>query len=120
MTGSEHRRALPFLPFAVVGVAGSDGDGVDHSTLTLVICELVHVTNELFSVRCTGGGISLAEAEVLTTKAYKWVVDHYQPVLGPSHTTKLHRTAAHLLDEFRLGATSTTATLRTTKRCTRR
>ena len=102
MTGSEHRRALPFLPFAVVGVAGSDGDGVDHSTLTLAICELVHVTNELFSARCTGGGITLAEAEVLTTKAHKWVVDHYQPVLGPSHTTKLHRMAAHLLDEFRL------------------
>jgi len=102
MTGSEHRRALPFRPFAVLGVTGSDGDGADHSTLTLAICELVHVTIALFSVRCTGGGITLAEAEVLTTKAYKWVVDHYQPVLGPSHTTKLHRMAAHLLDELRL------------------
>ena len=102
MTGGEHRRALPFLPFSVVGVAGSDGDDVDHSTLTLAICELVHVTNELFSVRCTGGGITLAEAEVLTTKAYKWVVDHYEPVFGPSHTNELHRMAAHLLDEFRL------------------
>jgi len=102
MTGNKHRRALPFLPFAVVGVAGSDGDGVDHSPLTLAICELVHVTKELFSVRFTGCGITLAEAEVLTTKAYKWVVDHYQPVLGPSQTTKLHRMAAHLLEEFRL------------------
>jgi len=102
MTGSEHRRALPFLHFAVVGVAGSDGDGVDHSTLTLAICELVHVTKELFSSRCTGGGITLAEAAVLPTKAYKWVLDQYQAVLGPSHTTKLHRMAARLLDEFRL------------------
>jgi len=102
MTGSEHRRALSFLPFVVVGVAGSDGDGVDHSTLTLAICELVHVTNELFSARCTGGGISLAEAEVLTTKAHKCVVDHYKPILGPSHTTELHSMAAHLLDEFQL------------------
>jgi len=102
MTGSERRRALPFLPLAVFGVACSDGDGVDLSTLTLAICELVHVTNELFSVRCTGGGITLAEAEVLTTKAYKWVVDHYQPGLGLSHASKLHRMDAHLLDEFRL------------------
>jgi len=39
---------------------------------------------------------------VLTTKAHKWVVDHYQPVLGRSQTTKLHSMAAHLLDEFRL------------------
>ena len=102
MTGSEHRRALPFPHFAVVGVAGSDKDGVDRSTLTLAICELVHVTNELFSARCISGGITLAEAEVLTTKAHKCVVDHYQPVLGPAHTTNLHRIAAHLLDEFRL------------------
>jgi len=101
-TGSEHRRALPFFPFALVGVAGSDGDGVYHSTLTLAICELVHVIIELFSARCTGGGIALAEADMLTTKAHKSVVDHYQTVLGPSHTTKLHRMAAHLLDEFRL------------------
>jgi len=102
MTGSEHLRALPFTPFAVIGVADSDGNGVDHSILTLAICELVHVTNELFSARGTGGGITLAEAEMLTTKAHKWVVDHYQPVSGPSHMTKLHRMAAHLLDEFRL------------------
>ena len=102
MTGSEHRRALPFIPFVVVGVAGSDADGVEHSTLTLAICELIHVTNERFSARCTGGGIKLAEAEVLTTKAHKSVMNHDQPVLGPSHTTKLYRTAAHLLDEFRL------------------
>ena len=101
-TGSEHRHALPFFPFAVVGVAGSDGDGVYRSTLTLAICELVHVIIELFSARCTGGGTTLAEADLLTTKAHKSVVDHYQPVLGPSHTTKLQRMAAHLLEEFRL------------------
>ena len=36
------------------------------------------------------------------TNDHKWVEDHYQPVLGPSHTTKLHSIAVHLLDEFRL------------------
>jgi len=56
----------------------------------------------IFAERCTGGGITLEDAEELTQKAYKWVVDHYQPVLGPSHTKKLHRFAGHLLDEFRL------------------
>ena len=30
------------------------------------------------------------------------MVEVFQPVLGPAHTSKLHRMSAHLLDEFRL------------------
>ena len=43
-----------------------------------------------------------SEAVVLTRKAHTWVVDVFQPVLGPAHTTKLHRMSAHFLDEFHL------------------
>jgi len=102
MIGSEHRRALSFIPFAVVCVAGFDDDGTDHTALTYAICELVDVTNVLFSERCTGGGWTLAEADVLATKAHTCVVDHYQQLLGPSRATELHRLSDHFLDNFRL------------------
>jgi len=104
MTGSEHRRALPFLPFGVVGVAGAPGNGDHQSALTAAICELVVVTNALFAAQCTnqGGGILFSEAVVLAKKAHALVVEVFQPVLGPAHTTKLHCMTAHLLDEFRL------------------
>jgi len=49
MTYSEHHRALPFLAFGVVGVAGAPGTGDDHSALTAAVCELVVVMNALFS-----------------------------------------------------------------------
>jgi len=48
MTDSEHRRALPFLPLAAVGVAGSDGDGTNHTEMTHVISELVYSASALF------------------------------------------------------------------------
>jgi len=104
MTGSENRRALPFLPFGVVGVAGAPGNGDHHSALTAAICELVVVTNTLFAAKCTnqGGIILYSEAVVLANKAHAWVVEVIQPVLGPAHTTKLQRVSAHLLDVFRL------------------
>jgi len=59
MTGSEHRRALPFLTLGVVGVAGAPGNGDHHSAWTAAICELVVVTNALFAAQCTNhiGGI---------------------------------------------------------------
>jgi len=104
MTGSEHRRALPFLHFGVVGVAGAPGNGDHHSALTAAICELVVVKNALFSAQCTnqGGGILYSEAVVLAKNAHAWVVEVFHPVLGPAHTTKPRRMSAHLLDEFRL------------------
>lgn len=102
LTGSEHRRALPFLPFAIIGVAGPPEDGEEHRAVSLCICELVALTNALFNARRYGRGISLSEATVLGKKAHEWVVDMFQPVLGPKHNTKLHRLSAHLLDEFRL------------------
>jgi len=70
--------------------------------LTGAVCELVAVTNSLFSAQCTVGGIIYSEAVVLAEKAHAWVVDVFQPLLGPCHTTKLHRFSVHLLDEFRL------------------
>jgi len=102
MTGSEHRRALPFFPFAVVATIGSVQNETDHLLLTRAVCGLVAVTNEIFAERCTGGGITGAQAAAVAERAQKWVIDYYQPSLGPSHTTKLHRLAVHLLDEFRL------------------
>jgi len=65
---------------------------------------MVVVTNALFAAQCTnqGGDILYSEAVVLTKKAQAWVVEVFQPVLGPAHTTKLHRMSAHLLDEFPL------------------
>jgi len=100
LMGSEHRRALPFLPFAVVAAIGSVENETDHGLLTRAVCELVAVTNEIFSERCIGGGITGAKAVEVAERAQQWVVAFYQPLLGPSHTTKLHRLAAHLLDEF--------------------
>lgn len=103
LTGSEHRRALPYLPFAVAGVVGPAGDSDEHRAVLQCVCELVALTNSLFAVRGPGSqGVSLSEAALLAKKAHEWVVDHFQPVLGPAHTTKLHRVSAHLLDEFRL------------------
>jgi len=101
-TGSEYRRAITFLPFAVVGVAVSGDDGTDPTALTDAICELVDVTNVLFSERCTWGGLTSAEADVMATKEHTWVVDDHEEVLGPSHTTKLLRLSAYSLDESRL------------------
>jgi len=60
------------------------------------------MTNEIFSERCTGGGISGAHAAEVAERAQKWVLDYYEPILGPSHTTKLHRLAVYLLEKFRL------------------
>lgn len=34
-------------------------------------------------------------------KAKDWVLQHYEPQLGPCHSTKPHRFAAHVLDELR-------------------
>jgi len=99
MKGSEHRRALPFLPFPVVATIGSAQNETDHRLLTRAVCELVAVTNEIFAERCTGGGITRAQAEAVAEWAQKWVIEYDQPLLGPSHTTKLHRLAVHLLDE---------------------
>lgn len=65
------------------------------------ICELVALTNALFAAQHTAG-IRLSEAAVLAHKAHEWVVDHFQPLLGPVHNTKLHRLSAHLMDEFLL------------------
>jgi len=62
----------------------------------------VAVTNEIFSERCIGGSITGAEAVKVAERAQQWVFAFYQPLLGPSHTTKLHRLSAHRLDEFRL------------------
>lgn len=106
LTGSEHRRALQFLPFAVVGVAGPPGDEEEHRLLLRCICELVALTNSLSSTQhAARGGMSIREATALARKAHEWVVDHFQPVLGPAHNTKLHRLSAHILDEFRLRGT---------------
>lgn len=102
LTGSEHRRALPFLPFAIIGVAGPPDDSEEHRNVARCICELVALTNSIFLTKHASGGITLSEATVLAKKAHTWVVELFQPLLGPSHTTKLHRLSAHLLDEFRL------------------
>lgn len=103
LTGSEHRRALPFLPFAVAGIVGPAGDGDEHRAVLRCICELVALTNALFATQHSGvRGITLSEAAILASKAHSWVVDQFQSVLGPAHNTKLHRLSAHLLDEFRL------------------
>jgi len=72
--------------------------------VTRAVCELVAVTKNIFAERCTGGGIAGSQAAVAAVRARKWVIDYYQPLLGPSHTTKLHSLAVHLLDEFRLRA----------------
>jgi len=45
--------------------------------------------------------LTLAEGEVLATKAHKRLFDHNQPVLCPYFTKKLHRLSVHLLEEFR-------------------
>jgi len=66
--------------------------------------ELVAVTKNIFSERCTGGGITGSQAAAVAERAREWVIDYYQPLLGPSNTTELHRLAVHLLDEFRLPA----------------
>jgi len=104
MTGSEHRPAIPFLPFGVVGVAGASGNDAGQRELTKAVCELVVVTNSLFAARCPGGGggILYSEAVVLAKKAHEWVINSFQPLLRPVHTTKLNRMSAHLLDEFGL------------------
>jgi len=104
MTGSEHRRAIPFLPFGVVGVAGASGNDAGQRQLKKAVCELVVVTNSLFAARCPGGGggILYSEAVVLAKKAHAWVINSFQPLLRPVHTTKLNRMSAHLLDEFGL------------------
>jgi len=39
---------------------------------------------------------------VLAKKAHEWVINSFQPLLGPAHTNQLLRMSAHLLDEFRL------------------
>jgi len=104
LTGSEHRRALPFFPFAVVAAIGFVQDETDHGLVTRAVCELVAVTKNIFAERCTGGGITGSQAAAVPERARKWVIDYYQPLLGPSHTTKLDRLAVHFLDEFRLRA----------------
>jgi len=90
------------MPFAVVAAIGSVHDETDHRLLKRAVCELVAMTNEIFSERCTGGGITGAQAAEVAERAQKWVFDYYQPILCPSHTTQLHRLAVHLLDEFHL------------------
>lgn len=102
LTGRENRSALPFLPFAVVGLGGATG--VDHRILTTAVADFAALTKGLFADCCLGGGtgLTLDEAELLAIRAQRWALDLYQPVLGPSHTTKLHKLAAHVFDEFRL------------------
>jgi len=75
MTGSEHRRALPFSPFAVVATIGSAQNDTDHRLLTRAVCELVAVTNEIFAERCTGGGVNGVQAAAVAERAQKWVID---------------------------------------------
>jgi len=119
MTGSEHRGARPFMPFAFVAAIGSVQNETDHRLLTRAVCQLVAVTNEIFAERCTSGGITGAQAAAVAERGQKWVIDYYQPLLGPSHTTNLHRLAVHLLDEFVCGAICSTGTRATMRRCTR-
>jgi len=102
--GRQHRKALPFLPCAVVAEIGSVQDETDHGLVTRAACELVTVTKNIFGERCTGGGVTGAQAAAVAERARKWVIDYYQPLLGPSHATELHRLAEHLLHEFRLRA----------------
>ena len=79
-------------------------DETDHGLVTRAVCELVAVTKNIFAERCTGGGITGPQAAAVAERERKWVIDYYQPLLGPSHTTKLDRLAVHFLDEFRLRA----------------
>jgi len=90
------------MPFAFVAAIGSVHDETDHRLLKRAVSELVAMTNEIFDEWCTGGGITGAQAAEVAERAQKWVLDYYQPILGPSHTTKLHRLAVHLLYEFGL------------------
>jgi len=99
---SEHGRALPFIIFSVFAAIGSVQDKADHRFLARVLCELVAVTNEIFAEPCTGGSTTGAQAAVVAERAQSCVMEYYQRVLGPSHTTKLHRLALHLLEEFHL------------------
>jgi len=102
LTGTEHRRALPFFPFAVFAAIGSVENETDHRLFTRAVCELVAVTNDIFAERCISWGITGAEAVEVAGRAQQWVVALYQPLLGPSHATELHLLAAHLLNELRL------------------
>ena len=102
LTGSEHRRALPFTPFAVVAAICSVQEETGPRILKRAVRELVAMMNEIFAERCTGGGITGARVAEVAKRAQTRVWDYYQPILGPSHSTKLHRLAVHLLDEFRL------------------
>jgi len=102
--GSEHGRALLFIIFAVVAAIGSVQVKADHRLLTRVLCELVAVTNEIFAEPCTGGSTTGAHAAAVAERAQSWVMEYVQPLLGPSHTTKLHRPSVHLLEEFHLRA----------------
>ena len=72
--------------------------------MTRALCELVAATKNLFAERCTGGGSTSAQAAAVDETARKWVIDYYQPLLGPSHAPKLHSLALNLLYEFRLRA----------------
>jgi len=121
MTGSEHRRALPSLPLAFVATIGSAQNETDHWLLTRAVRELVAVTNEIFSERCTGGGITGAQAAATAERAQKWVIDYYQPLLGPSHATNLHRLAVLCiyLTSSVCGEICSTGTRATMRRCTR-
>jgi len=119
MTSSEHRRAVPSLPLAVVGVAGSDSDDTDHTVLTHAICELVNVTNVLLSEQCTGGGLTLSKEEFLET-------NHIHGSYTTSSQYLVHLTQPGLtacpLTCWKIsvcGAASISRTRRTTKRCTR-
>jgi len=72
--------------------------------VTRALCELVEVTKNIFAERFTCGGSTGAQAAAVAERARKWVIYYYQPLCGPSYTTKPHRLAVHLLDEVRLRA----------------
>jgi len=80
--GSKHRKALPFLPVAVIVAIGSVEDETYHRRFTRVIRELMAVTNEIFAKRCTGGGITGADEVAVAERAQEWVIELYQPLLG--------------------------------------
>jgi len=55
MSGSERRRAVPFLASGVVGVAGAPDNGDHYSALTAAICKLVVATDVRFAIKYTVG-----------------------------------------------------------------
>ncbi|GAB0496821.1 hypothetical protein MMPV_008142 [Pyropia vietnamensis] len=99
----EMAHSLNSVPPALAAWAGlANGPELLYDLPGFDRLHLAAVTKLLYAKKCTGGGISPTEAKVLAVRAKDWVLEHYQPLLGPCHNTKLHRLAAHVMDEFRL------------------